>query len=103
MVPLSMLAGVDRLDYEMSGWTLLGPPSVGVNRKFVREVTFQREFSQPPIVHLGIVGFDISNQDFSRLKVRPAAILPSGFSIVAETWFDTQIFGVDISWLAVGI
>ncbi len=102
IVPLNMLAGVNTFDWTHEGWTLNEPPTHDGNRTFMGKVLFEREFTGPPIVHFGIVGFDMSNEDFARLKVRCQHIHCDGFTLVAETWFDSQIFSVEISWIALG-
>lgn len=101
-LPLNLLAGNQHLNKDAPGWTLLGPPSHQMNRRFVHEVVFEREFQSAPVVHVGLTGFDIENHDFARLKIHAAGIRPDGFAVVAETWFDTQIHGLSISWLAIG-
>lgn len=101
-LPLNLLSGVEKLSYLAENWTLRGPGTPGENRRFVRQVVFEQPFLTTPILHLGIVGLDISNEDYSRLTVRSEALGPDGFTLVAETWFDSQIFRVDVSWLALG-
>jgi hypothetical protein len=101
-LPLNLLSGVEKLSYLAENWTLRGACSSGKNRQFVFQVVFERPFATTPILHLGIVGLDISNEDYSRLTVRAEGLGPEGFNLVAETWFDSQIFRVDVSWLALG-
>lgn len=101
-LPLSLLSGVENLSYLAENWALRGPCTPGKNRRFATRVVFDRPFATTPILHLAIVGLDISNEDYSRLTVRSEGIGPGGFDLVLETWFDSQIFRVDVSWLALG-
>jgi hypothetical protein len=65
-------------------------------------VVFDLPFANTPLVHLGIVGLDISNEDYARLTVRTGKLGPVEFEIVAETRFNTQAFQDQVSWLALG-
>jgi hypothetical protein len=71
-------------------------------RRYVHEVVFERAFSGPPVVQLGIVGIDSSKDHNLRLRVHPEAISATRFTIFVETWWETVIYGVDVSWLAIG-
>lgn len=102
IIPLSMLAGVNRFDSEHDGWSLLGAQAHEGARIFVGRVRFDQAFASPPVVHLGLVGFDISERDCSRLRVRAVDITTEGFCVRAETWFNTQVWSFDVSWLALG-
>ena len=102
VVPLSMSAGVNRFGAEDPGWPFMGPPSKRNNRIFTARIEFERAFANPPIVHLGLTGFDISNGDWARLEVRVGAIDATGFEVIAETWYATQIWSFRVSWLALG-
>jgi len=99
MAPLSMLSAIVPLGSLLEGWTLLGGSG---DRAYRHAVSFDRPFSATPVVHLGVVGFDASKQDNLRLRVRPESVDPRGFTIVVETWLHTQIWSVDVSWLAIG-
>jgi len=101
VAPLNLLAGTQQLGKELPEWTLLGPPSDS-DREFSTRVEFSLEFSGPPLVHLSIVGMDIDNGDFTRLRVRAQYIDRSGFTLFISTSFGTQVHSVDISWLAIG-
>jgi hypothetical protein len=102
VVPLSMLAGVNRFGAEQPDWPLCGPPTTGTNRRFVGQVRFERPFKTVPVVHLGLTGFDISNEDWARLEVRAGAIYAEGFEVIAETWYNTRVWSFRVSWLALG-
>src|SRR6188472_1925962 len=97
IIPLSMLAGVNRFDSDHDGWSLLGAPTHEGARIFVGHVRFDQAFTSPPVVHLGLVGFDIAEHDSSRLRVRAVDITSEGFFVRAETWFNTQVYSIDVS------
>lgn len=102
VLPLKMLAGTNRFDKSHPEWTLLGPASEGVDREFAVRIDFEREFSMPPVVHLGIAGLDVDGAETVRIRVRARHIDRAGFTILLSTWFDTRVHGVDVSWLALG-
>ncbi len=101
-IPLSLLAG--RASYnKLSGhWELTGPPGDETDRRFVAPVLFEQSFAVAPVVHIGLSGVDISNGDYTRIRVRVEEITTRGFLVVAETWFGTQVHGFDVNWLAIG-
>lgn len=101
-MPLSILAG--RASYnKLSGyWELAGPPTDEVDRRFAAPVLFERPFQSTPVVNLALSGLDISNGDSARLRVRVEEITTRGFLVIAETWFNTEVHGFDVSWIAVG-
>ncbi|MGD0676444.1 MAG: H-type lectin domain-containing protein [Polyangiaceae bacterium] len=101
VAPLSLLSAVVVLDASLEGWSLL-EPSMQTDRAFRYRVSFSRSFSAPPLVQVGIVGLDASKDDNLRVRVRALDIAEDGFTLLAETWLNTRIWSVDVSWLAVG-
>jgi hypothetical protein len=102
VVPLSILAGNNRFDASSDGWSLLGKSGADEARIFVGRVRFEQPFATAPVVHLGLAGFDISERDCSRLRVSAVDITPEGFSVQAQTWLGTEVWSIDVSWLALG-
>lgn len=100
--PLSFLSGTELLGSAREGWTLDQESGFTEDRFFRAQVFFERPFNNIPVVQLGIVGFDISNQDAARLKASVSNISPQGFEIVLSTWLNTRAWKVDVSWLAIG-
>jgi hypothetical protein len=99
IAPLSLLSAVVPLGSSLADWTLQegeGP------RSYRQAVAFEHAFSAPPVVQLGVVGVDASKEHNLRVRVHPQDITATGFTIVAETWLHSQIWGVDVSWLAIG-
>lgn len=101
VAPLNLLSAVVTLDTSLEGWSLLevGPLT---ERSFRYDVLFALPFSAPPVVHVGIVGLDVSKEDNLRVRVRAVDITAAGFTVHAQTWLNTQIWSVEVSWLAIG-
>ncbi len=101
MQPFNFLAGTATLDTTHAGW-VLDQPRGGIDRSFRTWVPFSQRFSATPLVHIGIVGFDIGNQDSARLTAAVSHITQDGFEVVLSTWLATRMWRVDLSWLAIG-
>lgn len=101
ITPLSLLSAVVVLDSTLENWSLLEPAS-GMRRSFAQPIVFERQFTAPPLVHLGVVGIDANKDHNLRLSVRADAITEYGFTLRAETWLNTEIWSVEVSWLAIG-
>lgn len=103
VLPLQMLAGTETLEKTEDGWSLLGSsPENGASREFRRRVSFERIFGARPVVSVSLVGFDIDNGDFARLRVAVDAIDAAGFTLVVSTSCGTQVHQVEVGWLALG-
>jgi hypothetical protein len=103
MLPLNLLAGALRLDDSEPSWTLLeAPPPNGDARTVRSRVTFERAFTSSPVVQIGITGFDIDNHANARLRVAVIQIDEHGFEVELRTWWNTRLWSVDLSWLAIG-
>jgi len=101
IAPLNFLSATLVLDSSLEGWSLLEPSGEGA-RAFRYEVVFSRPFASFPIVQVGLVGLDVSNNDNLRVRVRALDITSTGFTLQAETWLHTKIWAVETSWLAIG-
>jgi hypothetical protein len=101
VAPLSLLSAVVVLDSTLDHWSLLEPAG-GLRRSFRQPILFERRFSAPPLVHVGVVGLDVSKEDNLRLSVRAEGINEHGFVLRAETWLNTKIWSIEVSWLAIG-
>jgi len=87
-----------------AGWNLAEPPADGqdVARTFRFTVFFATPFDAPPVVHLGLTGFDLDQRDSNRLSLRAAEITAASFVAEIATWRDTRVYSVQFSWLALG-
>jgi hypothetical protein len=101
VAPLTLLSAAVVLDASLEGWSLL-ELSTDTDRVFRYDVAFSRPFSAPPVVQVGIVGLDVSKDDNVRVRVRARDITETGFTLQAETWLNTKIWSVEVSWLAIG-
>lgn len=86
------------------GWNLAEPPAEATEdaRVFRFTVYFSTPFDAPPVVHLGLTGFDIDQRDSDRLSLRAAEIGTASFVAEIGTWRDTRVYSVEFSWLALG-
>jgi hypothetical protein len=101
VAPLSLLSSVVTLNSSLDGWSLL-EPSLNERRSFRYAVYFEREFSSVPVVQVGVVGIDASKEDNLRFSLRAEDITAHGFTLCVETWLNTKIWSVEVSWLAIG-
>lgn len=102
VLPMTFLSGIEVLGTDNQGWELDLYLGEEPERSFIKHVKFERAFQSMPLVHLGVVGFDISNHDAARLGVRVTGITTQGFDIVLNTWLGSRLWRVDVSWLAIG-
>ncbi len=99
--PLSLLSAVVSLNSACPGWSLLEPVP-DERRSFRHLIAFERDFSTTPVVQVGLVGIDASKDDNLRLSVRAEDITELGFTLCVETWLNTRLWSVEVSWLAIG-
>ncbi len=71
-------------------------------RFFTVEVVFASAFSDTPVVHLGLAGFDLDQRDSSRITLKAENITAQGFQAVIATWAASRVFSVEFNWLAIG-
>lgn len=71
-------------------------------RIFRSTVVFDSPFAAPPVVHLGLTGFDIDHRDSGRLNLRATDITATSFVVEITTWLDTRVYSVGFSWLTLG-
>ena len=86
------------------GWTLdqvdLANPDC--SRSFRTEVVFTEPFDSAPVVHCSLSGFDMDQRDSARISTIISNVTTTGFVLDIVTWRDTRVYGVEISWLAIG-
>jgi hypothetical protein len=101
VLPLQMAAATTLLNTTTPGWELL-QPGVDRARRCRARIAFERTFSSVPLVHAGLAGFDIENGDAARIQLQVSDVDTAGFTIEIKSWFNTRIWSVQISWLAIG-
>ena len=104
MQPWKSLSASLQLGALTEGWNLAEPLADGAEdaRVFRYTVFFVAPFDAPPVVHLGLTGFDLDQRDSSRLILRATEISTTGFVVEIATWRDTRVYSVEFSWLALG-
>lgn len=100
--PLTILAATVELSHTMEGWVLAEPTDDDERRVFTTKVAFEREFRQAPVVQVALAGFDISNDSAARLSTKAVDITSTGFVVHVETWRNTRVWSVAVSWVALG-
>jgi hypothetical protein len=85
-------------DFENGGpmWTGAGA------REVRRRVVFDAPFTAPPVVHLGVTMWDVSNSASLRLDLSAEAIDAAGFELRVGTWADSRIARLRVAWIAFG-
>lgn len=66
------------------------------------EVSFSTPFAAPPVVHLGLTGFDLEQWSSSRLTLSVVTVSESGFTARLTTWRSSRVYRATFQWLAVG-
>ena len=85
------------------GWQLnAADPAEDATRCYQVEVSFDTPFISPPVVHLGLTGFDIDQRDSPRLTRQAENITPTGFFATIATWADTRVYSASFQWMAIG-
>ena len=71
-------------------------------RSFRVAITFASPFTTPPVVQLGLTGFDIDQRDSPRLTLSATQITADGFEAVISSWATTRVYAVEFNWVAIG-
>jgi len=109
-VPWNILSARLSVGVLTEGWNLAEPCPAAEGepaaepapRQFTTFVPFASTFQWPPVVHLGITGFDTDQRDSARLSVTTEAISETGFTVVVSTWSTSRVYAVELSWIAIG-
>lgn len=104
MLPWKTLSASLQIGVLTEGWTLASPPSESTEdaRVFRYTVYFSTPFEAPPVVHLGLTGFDLDQRDSNRLTIVATEITNVSFVAEVSTWRDTRVYSVAFGWLALG-
>ena len=102
LIPLKMCSATVEFDQFTPDWTLAQVNTSEEQRTFVCNVLFDAPFSNVPIVHVGLSGFDMDQRHSARISVRADTITSSGFELNIKTWRDTRVYKLEVSWIALG-
>jgi hypothetical protein len=104
MQPWKSLSATVHVGTQTNDWTLATPPTEDHDqpRVFRFAVQFSAPFAAPPVVHLGLTGFDTDQRDASRLTLTAKDITTTGFIAELATWRETRVYAAAFSWLALG-
>lgn len=78
-------------------WNFLG--TLG-DRHYEQSVSFATEFANVPIVTVTLRGFHIQDGEDKRLAIGITGTTTTGFVLNLDTWGDTSVVGVGVSWIA---
>lgn len=102
-IPWKVLSSKVGVGVLTEGWNLAGvEEDTQEIRTFVVDVFFDSTFVSPPVVQLGLTGFDIDDRDSSRLTLTAENITQSGFQVLVTTWAGTRVYAAEFNWLAIG-
>ena len=102
-LPLKTLSSSVCIGHETEGWNLDTPAKdLDADRTFDFEVEFASPFFSPPVVNVGLTGFDIDQCSSSRLRLTLVAITETGFRVQLSTWRDSRVYSADFQWIAIG-
>lgn len=72
------------------------------SRERHKRVTFKEKFISSPSVTMNISLWDVHSETNFRMKLQAIDITESGFTACFETWDDTQIARMHVTWQAIG-
>ena len=72
------------------------------DRSVRAEIRFVRSFKVIPVVHANVIGIDSAQDRNLRYWLNTVDVKPYGFTLEFNTWADTNIARVGVSWLAAG-
>ena len=102
-IPWKVLSSHVGVGILTEGWNLdVCTTEEECTRHFIVDVIFASAFSDTPVVHLGLSGFDLDQRDSSRVTLKAENITERGFQAVIATWAGTRVFSVEFNWLAIG-
>jgi H-type lectin domain len=102
-IPWKILSAKAQMGVLTEGWNLSEPASDPDGcRQFSLSVSFAYPFSYPPVVHIGLTGFDMDQSTSPRISASVTNISSEGFAIVLTTWQNTLVYSAEVDWLAVG-
>lgn len=103
LLPLTILSASVVLGSETDSWKLDAPAGEeDPARSFAFEIAFATPFSAPPVVHLGLSGFDLDQCSSSRITLTAEQVNEFGFVARVSTWRSSRVYSVAFNWMAIG-
>jgi hypothetical protein len=101
---IRILSGTDKADFYAGENENAYMHTGSGERSYYKNVIFSERFNAPPKVMIAIQGYDAASSQVSsiRLTVEALDITETGFKIHYKTWWDSKIYGVWASWIAIG-
>ncbi len=101
--PIHLESGLVEVEGENTGLNAI-PKNLSkkniTSRKFVSHIDFDKPFGFTPVVRTSFTAIDVDKNENLRLLIYPTAITNKGFDIVAQTWSDTKINYINLTWFA---
>lgn len=102
-LPWKVLSAEVNVGMGSEGWSLDAVSDEdSPDRTYEVEVAFSTPFAAPPVVHLGLTGFDLEQWSSSRLTLSVLTVSESGFTARLTTWRSSRVYGATFRWLAIG-
>ncbi len=103
LLPWKVLADEVALGIESTGWNLSEySEDESPERNFTMEISFSSPFLSPPVMQLGLTGFDIDQCSSSRILLTAESVTSNGFVAKLSTWRSSRVYSVAFQWLAIG-
>ena len=104
IVPWKAASSVLSAGVSSDGWNLAEVPAgeIDTPRTYTAAVSFPEAYLSAPVVHAALTGFDLDQRDSARVSVAVSNVTNTGFTIAITTWRETRVYGVEVSWLAIG-
>jgi hypothetical protein len=80
-------------------WTLEEGEGI---RRVVIPIKFSEPFLSAPKISLSFNYLDTDNTFNQRIKVEAKRVTTTGYNMVLTTWYDSIIWAVGVSWIAIG-
>lgn len=72
------------------------------NKKYLSPKIKLSGFTQPPHITFSIYHLDAKGDKNTRVSILAKEVSRTGFKIFFETWADSEIYGCNVRWLAIG-
>nr|CAK19329.1 CHAII like protein precursor [Cepaea hortensis] len=76
-------------------------PSKVNTRELAKTITFSSSYCRSPVVLLSITQLDVEKNQNLRVISRLYTASPTGFKASCYTWYNTKVYRMTISWIAI--